>query len=129
MEPRLLLLLAEDEYLIGMNLQDALQDAGYAVRYVMSGDEAIAVIEDAEVKLSGIITDIRLGKGPQGWDVARRAREINPHIAMVYITGDSTHNHGSSGVPCSVVLQKPFAPAHLISAISSLINGAPKVTD
>jgi hypothetical protein len=32
-------------------------------------------------------------------------------MPVVYITGDSTHDWSSKGVPDSVVIAKPFAPA------------------
>ncbi len=55
MEPTILILLAEDESLIGLNLQDALEEGGYAVHYVASGKDAMATVERNEPILSGII--------------------------------------------------------------------------
>jgi CheY-like chemotaxis protein len=60
-----------------------------------------------------------------GWDVARRAREMEPEFPVVYMTGDSADDWASKGVPKSILLNKPFAPAQLITAISQLLNGAP----
>ena len=86
----------------------------------------MASVERNEPILSGIITDIRIGGGPDGWEVARRARGINSHIPIIYMSGDSAHEHGSRGVPESVMLQKPFAPAQVVTALSTLLNEAPK---
>jgi hypothetical protein len=38
------------------------------------------------------------------------------------VTGASAHDWESHGVPHSIVLQKPFAPAQLVVAISSLLT-------
>lgn len=89
----------------------------------------MAVVEQNQPELSGVITDIRLGSGPDGWEVARRAREINRHIPIIYMSGDSAHEHASKGVPQSLMLQKPFAPAQLVTAISSLLNEAQSDAD
>lgn len=125
METEVLLLLAEDEPLIGITLREDLEEAGYRIYHVSTGGEAIAVLESGDVKISGVITDIRLGSGPDGWSVARRAREIDPAIPIVYISGDSAHEHRACGVPDSAMVQKPFAPVQIISAISTLLNAVP----
>lgn len=122
MESQVVILLAEDEHLIGLSIQDALEEGGYVVYHVASGKEAIAVLEEKDSKVSGVITDIRLGEGPDGWDVAHRAREISATVSIIYMSGDSAHEHPVKGVPNSKMLQKPFAPAQLVTAISTLLN-------
>jgi DNA-binding response OmpR family regulator len=69
------------------------------------------------------VTDINLGSGKlDGWNVARRAREIDPEFPVVYMTGDSADEWASKGVPNSILITKPFAPAQLVTAISQLLN-------
>jgi CheY-like chemotaxis protein len=119
------LLLAEDEQLIALTLQEALEEGGYVVRHVLSGEDALRVIETGEPALAGLITDIRLVGEPDGWALARRARELTPSLPVVYMSGDSGHEHAAYGVPGSVMLHKPFASAQLVTAISALLNAAP----
>jgi DNA-binding response OmpR family regulator len=119
------ILLVEDEPLIGLSLQDALHDAGYDVRIVHSGEEAIAELRSEGADAVGLITDIRLGSGPDGWEVAREARERDKQFPVVYLSGDSAGEHGARGVPDSVMIQKPFAPAQVVTAISGLLNALP----
>lgn len=116
-----LLLLVEDEPLIRTSLADALDDGGYSLIEAENGAAAIAAI-DSSKSMSGILTDIRLGSGPSGWDVARHARQRFPALAVVYMTGDSAADWTSEGVPKSVLLQKPFATAQMVTAISTLLN-------
>jgi len=120
----LLILLTEDEALVSVSVQDALEDAGFSVRPVMSGEEAIAMLDAEHADFKGIITDIRVGSEIDGWEVARHARELIPDVPVVYMSGDSAHEHTSKGVPQSVMLQKPFALAQIITAISTLLNSA-----
>lgn len=68
-----------------------------------------------------MVTDINLGAGAStGWAVGQHARELNPEMPIVYVTGDSAHEWPSPGVPHSVVLPKPFAPADLVVAMAGL---------
>jgi CheY-like chemotaxis protein len=118
-----LLLLVEDEPLVRSGLADGLQDGGYAIAEAESGAAAIDAIDETEA-LHGVITDIRLGAGANGWEVARHARQCFPTIAIVYMTGDSAADWTSEGVPNSVVVQKPFAMAQMVTAVSTLLNAA-----
>jgi CheY-like chemotaxis protein len=82
------------------------------------------------LKFRALVTDVNLGVGKlTGWDVARRAREVTQDLAIVYMTGDSAGEWASRGVPNSILLTKPFAPAQLITAVSQLMNaGIPPAT-
>jgi DNA-binding response OmpR family regulator len=75
-----------------------------------------------------LITDIQLGTGPNGWEVGRRAREVVPGLPVVYMSGDSAHDWTAQGVPESVMLQKPFVIAQLVTAITTLLNQASSAT-
>jgi DNA-binding response OmpR family regulator len=57
-----------------------------------------------------------------GWEVARRAREIDLEFPVVYMTAANAHEWSSLGVPNRILLSKPFAPAQVIIAISYLLN-------
>jgi hypothetical protein len=72
--------------------------------------------------LRGLITDINLGDGPDGWEVAKRGRELIPTLPVVYMSGASGQDWPPKGVPHSTLLAKPFAPAQHITAISVLLN-------
>jgi CheY-like chemotaxis protein len=124
MSNEILLLLAEDEPLVLLSTQDALEGGGFTVVAAANGTEAIALVESRIDDLAGIVTDIRLGEGPSGWDVAKRARELKADMAIVYATGDSAHEWSALGVPKSVVIQKPYAAAQIITAISTLLTQA-----
>lgn len=116
------LLIAEDEALLVPNIEDALIEAGYEIVVVASGAKAIEELERDVSRFRGLVTDIRMGSGPSGWEVAHRARELSPQIPVLYMTGDSAAVWAANGVPNSVLLQKPFAMAQLVTAISQLIT-------
>jgi DNA-binding response OmpR family regulator len=117
-----LLLLVEDDELLHPSLEDALSDGGFEVKLASSGAEGLALLETHKDAIRGLITDINLGKGPDGWDVARHARELIHDLPVVYMSGASAHEWTSHGVPNSVLIAKPFALAQIVTAISTLIN-------
>jgi DNA-binding response OmpR family regulator len=119
-----ILLLVEDELLVQQTLVDDLGDAGFVVIAACDGNRAIAELDADATRFKAIITDIRLPNGPDGWDLGRRARELVSDIPVIYMTGDSTHEWSSKGVPNSVVIAKPFAAAQLITTVSTLIVDA-----
>jgi len=123
-----LLLLVEDEALVALPVEDALIEAGFQVDLRPSGEEALKVLEAAPQKIIGLITDIRLSGQRTGWDVARRARELNPQIPVVYVSGDSSVNWAAEGVPNSIMISKPFALAQVITAIAQLLNATDMVS-
>ena len=117
----ILILIVEDDALIQMELQHTLGDAGYATASEVSGEQAIARLE-SETDIRALITDINLQNEASGWDVARRARELFPDLPVVYVTSVGENEWTSQGVPKSILISKPFAPAQITTAVSQLLN-------
>ncbi|WP_348629776.1 hypothetical protein [Mesorhizobium sp. M7A.F.Ca.US.011.01.1.1] len=69
-----------------------------------------------------VITDIKLGDGPAGWDIGRHVRQAIPAMPVVYMSGDSAGDWRVQGVPESVMISKPFVPAQIITALIQLLN-------
>jgi DNA-binding response OmpR family regulator len=86
----------------------------------------MTLLRSGVVKYSALVTDINLKGGTSGWGIARQAREIDPTMPVVYMTGAAADEWSSQGVPNSILLQKPFAPAQLVTAVAQLLNkGSP----
>jgi DNA-binding response OmpR family regulator len=117
-------LLVEDEYLILEIVQDALEAAGFSVRAVPTSFAALELMSEGVADLAGLITDIRLGEGPSGWDLARHARRNRPDLPVLYMTGDSAADWPVEGVPNSQIVQKPFAVGQIVTAISAMLTSA-----
>ena len=108
--------------MLAVVLEDALSEAGFEVLTAPNGTEACAHLDADAGRFKGVLTDIRLGTGPDGWAVGHRARELLPHMPVVYMSGDSGHEWASHGVPNSIMLDKPFAMAQAVTAITQLLN-------
>lgn len=115
------LLYVEDEMLVQAMLVTALEEAGFSVLVADGGDQALAVLASEFQSLNGLITDVNLGKGADGWDVARTARELVVGLPVVYVSAASEHEWTSRGVPNSLMISKPFVSAQVVVAISSLL--------
>ncbi|MFO1240974.1 MAG: response regulator [Sphingomonadaceae bacterium] len=119
------ILLVEDQALIAISLGAALEKHGYVVTIAASGSAAIAAISaigSGPGAMTGLITDIDLRSGPDGWEVARQARLVSPMLPIVYVTGRSARHHEQFGVPKSVLIDKPFAEAQVVDALTQLID-------
>lgn len=118
------ILVVEDEPLILLDVETALVDAGFEVIAATSGAMALDRYNTQGGQIRALLTDIRLGKGPDGWDVARHCREANPGLPVIYVSADSAGAWSSRGVPCSVMISKPFVMAQIVTALSTLLNEA-----
>src|ERR1700758_2924030 len=122
------ILVIEDEYFLQADLEKVLTEAGFATDIVSSGEEALTLLMDGPKRPSGLGKDIKLAGRLTGWEVAKRIREKNPSFPVIYVTAHD-RDWAAQGVPNSIVIPKPFAPAQLVTAISNLLNaGIPPAT-
>ncbi len=123
MEDLLPILVVEDDQAVQSIVEEALRDGGFEPAIASSGEEAVTLLKEGKSKCRALVTDINLGRGKMdGWEIAKHAREIDPEFPIVYMTGDSAGEWASKGVPNSILLTKPFAPAQLVTAVSQLLN-------
>jgi DNA-binding response OmpR family regulator len=116
-----LILVIEDEYFLQADVEIVLTDAGFATDIVSSGEEALTLLMDGTKRPSALVTDVKLAGRLTGWEVAKRIREKNPSFPVIYVTAHE-RDWPAYGVPNSIVIPKPFAPAQLVTAVSNLLN-------
>jgi CheY-like chemotaxis protein len=118
-----IILVVEDDHLVQSVVEESLSDGGFEIVIASSGENAVELLDASDGKYRALVTDINLGRGGiDGWDVARHAREIDPSFPVVYMSGKDADDWASKGVPNSIMLGKPFAPAQLVTAVSQLLN-------
>ena len=121
-----IILVVEDDQLLQRVVEETLTDGGFDIVIAVSGENAVELLDTADGKYRALVTDVNLGRDRMnGWDVARRAREIDSNFPVVYMSGDSAEDWSSRGVPDSIMLSKPFAPAQLVTAVSQILNAVP----
>jgi DNA-binding response OmpR family regulator len=119
------ILVVEDEYPLQGVVEEALIDGGFETDILSSGEEALTLFKGGTKNYKALVTDVNLKGRMSGWEVARQVREIDPGCPVVYMTGAAADEWASHGVPNSILLQKPFAPAQLVTAVSQLLNAGP----
>lgn len=122
MEDKLIVLVIEDDTDIQAVIEDALTDGGFDPAIAPSGEEAVTLLQSGLTNYRALVTDINLRGRMDGWEIARKAREADPEFPVVYITAAHGDQWASQGVPNSILLNKPFAPAQLVTAIAQLLN-------
>lgn len=116
------ILVVEDEVLILHLIESGLEDGGFKAMLATSADQAFKILDAQSPPFCAVITDVNLGRGKSGWDVARHARELAPDVAIIYVSGHGADEWASHGLPKSVMITKPFAIAQLLTAVSHLLN-------
>ena len=96
------------------------EEAGFETAIAPSAEEAVTLIKAKVMKYRALVTDINLRSRMTGWEVAKQARQIEPEFPIIYMTGAAAHDWASHGVPNSILVVKPFAPAQLVTAVSQL---------
>src|SRR5436309_5593732 len=77
------ILVAEDDQTLQSFLEETLSDAGFEAAIVATGEEAISLLTGHKEKYRGLVTDINLLGGMDGWEVAQRAREIDHAFPII----------------------------------------------
>ena len=120
-EQPIVLVIEDDDAIQGI-VADALSEAGFEAAIAATGEEAVTLLKGRLVTYRAIVTDIHLRGRSNGWDVARAAREVDPSFPVVYMSGVASDLWSMQGVPNSIMLEKPFAPAQIVAAVAQLLN-------
>ena len=112
------ILLVEDDALVRHYAHDQLVALGYRVFVATNGPEALDVVRHrADVDL--LFTDIVMPGGLNGRELASRARELRPGLAILFTSGYSEDAivHDGRLDPGLLLLSKPYPRADLARSI------------
>ncbi|SDB09343.1 response regulator [Belnapia rosea] len=114
-------LVAEDEPLAAMVVEDVLTELGYEVLLASDGVEALHLAERHAFDV--LVTDLAMPR-MTGWDLIPRLRLQRPDLPVVVMTGFLPPNGrelliSTQGGPLGLVL-KPFEIRHLVTAIEKV---------
>src|ERR1700752_1919847 len=122
------ILVIEDEDSIQAVVEEDLTEGGFATDVVASGEEALTLFSGGLRSYKALVTDVGLKGRLSGWEVAAKISETDPGFPVIYMSGAHADEWASKGVPNSIMLAKPFAPAQLVTAVSQLLNSVPPTT-
>jgi DNA-binding NtrC family response regulator len=109
------ILLVEDDFLTNLSFSKILDGSGLWVESVYCGVTALAAIRRRPPL--ALVTDIDLGPGPDGFDVARFARIANPGLPVVFISGRAEARHAPDRVAGSEFITKPCTGEQIVEAL------------
>ena len=115
--PPLTVLVVEDEAEILEAVCHDFREAGLQVLEARNGIEALAIINERP-SFDALFTDIVLGSGPDGWDVADAFRVFYKDKPVVYASAYSPAQ--VRRVPNSLYCPKPYRPSTVRRAILKL---------
>jgi CheY-like chemotaxis protein len=108
------ILVVEDDALLRLDLVETLSGAGYEVLEASGADQALGYLRN-RYPIDVVITDIDLGAGLTGWDVAETFRSARPDIPIIYISGVAGDRRRR--VPGSVFFAKPCTTLDLLKVL------------
>lgn len=112
-------LIVEDDPFTLEAAAEALADSA-EVLAVATAEIALAAVELCAAALDAIVVDVDLGSPfLTGFDLARRARELNPLIEVVFATGRAGDDLDGA-VPGAVHVGKPYCAAQLARRVAQL---------
>lgn len=114
-------LFVDDNFICNLETREFLQAQGLSVQAAYCGAAALQMIDRRE-QLSALVTDIDLGKGPDGFDIARRARAVHPDLPVVFISSAMGPRVAAEGVPGAEFIAKPFHPSQVVAALDRAIR-------
>jgi CheY-like chemotaxis protein len=112
-------LIVEDEWLLRMELAEALAEAGYVVTESGSGEDALHRLASG-ARFDLLVTDIRLKGARSGWDVATAWRGYGGSLPVIYVSADNPDD--PRRVTDSEFLAKPVVLAKFLATCRSLLE-------
>jgi PAS domain S-box-containing protein len=124
-QPGARVLVVDDEILVRRTAQNALERAGYAVKVVAGGQEALDVLAGSGDGFSAVLLDLSM-PGMDGEVTLAAIRRTHPDLPVVICSGYSEDEvqHRFAGKAVQGFLQKPFTSRAVREAVANLISVA-----
>jgi CheY-like chemotaxis protein len=122
--PRIILVV-EDEVLIRLVIAEYLRECGFRVHEAANADEAIAVLQSADISIDVVFSDVQMPGSMDGFGLARWVRENRPATRMI-LTSGVARSAEIAGALCEAgpMLAKPYDPQGVVERIKQLLAKA-----
>ena len=120
-EARPIILVVDDDEQVLEGTREIVEALGYEVIAARSGKEALSIIRnDATIDL--LFTDISM-PGMDGWELARRSKQLRPELKVIYTTGFSfAPVPETTTLGYGPLLPKPWRPAQLHRLLQTIFH-------
>ena len=123
------ILVVEDEAAVRSTVRRQLETLGHTVLVTDAAASALPILKGSEAP-DVLLTDVVLGSGMNGIDLADAAREITPGLPVIFMSGftaapDAQRRIHDSGAP---LLAKPATLSQLERALNAVMPGSSQGT-
>jgi DNA-binding NtrC family response regulator len=117
------ILVVEDEFLIRAMLSDYLQEFGFKILEGSTADEAIAIIENIDVQIDLVLTDVRMPGSMDGFGLAQWVRANRPNMHVILTSGDAKKADAAKKLCENAFLfEKPYDLEAVVSHIHKTLG-------
>jgi CheY-like chemotaxis protein len=109
-----MILIVEDEALVRVDAAEYLRDSGFCVHEATTASEALDALQ-SEFTVDLLFTDINLGRGMNGIELALWALANLPGVKILVTTGDALKNMLPEVL--GKILPKPYALSDLLRRV------------
>ena len=125
-EQRQTILVVDDEVIIRTAISEYLRDCGYKVIEAASVDEAVLVLQQAEITVHIVLSDVEMPGARDGFVLAQWVREHRPTLQVI-LAGSAARATKAAGELCNSgpMLAKPYDPQIVLEQIKRLLATKP----
>jgi CheY-like chemotaxis protein len=115
------ILVVEDEDDVRELVSTSLRNRGYSVLSVPNAEVALQILME-QVKFDLLFTDIVMPGVMDGFELADRAKRLQPELKVIYATGFSHVSRRSVEQLHGKLIHKPYRPDEIASEIRSALE-------
>ena len=119
------LVLVEDDHLLANLLANLLEGHGFNVTMCENVASAMKILRRIDADI--VVSDIDMGPGPSGLDLAAKLAQTKPYLPVVLISNYEVPPDAHSKLPKSVIYLRKreiLEPQFLTNAIEALLGGS-----
>jgi DNA-binding NtrC family response regulator len=122
--PEATILVVDDEVLVRSAIAEYLRDCGYRVIEGANAAEAVAVLQNKELRVAIVLSAFDIGGAMDGFALSRWAREHRPDIEMI-LAGTPEREASAAALLCDrgPMLARPYDPQLVHDRIKRMLAG------
>jgi len=114
------ILLVDDEEQVVKVIERMLTKVGHELRTTRSPSQALTWVQDPDIEIDLLLTDIVMPPEMSGLELARRVRQERPDLPVLFV---SAYDDYDDEIPAAAhLLRKPFSMRELVQTIEDLLQ-------
>jgi CheY-like chemotaxis protein len=120
-------IVAEDEFLIRLDVAEELRRIGWKVIEVTNADDAIELLQSSVI-VDLVLTDVNMPGSSNGLDLARFVVRERPFVKVAVMSAHLGGLPGNERV-CDLFIAKPFLHSQLVDQLRPLVEEGKRASD